>query len=99
MGMAPPEDSNPCGGGESPPVAEERFMIRRFLAATAFLAVALFASAQTDSIANKLDKDKVKVTGSTDSDFKPDQLAAQQARMKQDFLEFKHAILRLAQNL
>ncbi|HKB42391.1 MAG TPA: hypothetical protein VKD72_38550, partial [Gemmataceae bacterium] len=73
-------------------------MTRRLLAALCVTALGFFWTAQAaDSV--KIDRDKVKTTGTTEKEFDALRLAHEQKQLKQEFLEFKHQLLRLAQNL
>ncbi len=72
-------------------------MTRRLTAALCLAALAFVWTAQADSV--KIDPAKVKTTGGSDEKFDPEQLAAAQAQLKVEFMEFKHSLLRLAQNL
>ena len=74
-------------------------MFRRLLAAFSILTLAV-AVVAADPVKDpiKLDKDKVKSSGKSESDFQAERQAAEQQQMKQKFLEFKQQLLRLAQN-
>ncbi|MBI1917841.1 MAG: hypothetical protein HYS12_24365 [Planctomycetes bacterium] len=72
-------------------------MTRRLLAALCLTALAFVWTAQADSV--KIDKDKVKTTGTADKDFNAEKLAIEQQQLKMEFREFTQQLLRLAQNL
>ena len=78
-------------------------MARRLLAALLMTATAFVLTAQADppkDPGGKFDPAKLKTTGpSTDNDFNTRQAEAEQRELKRRFLEFRQALLRLAQNL
>ena len=77
-------------------------MARRLLAALCVTAVAFVLTARADSPKPdpiKIDPAKGKTTGSSDVKYTPKQLELEQIQLKQQFVEFKTSLLRLAQNL
>src|SRR5262249_30274055 len=95
-GFADTRSQTSVEGGIRPLVAEDHSMTRRLIAGITFLALVVFVSAQQpDKDSKPADRPREK----SQSDFNAEQQAKEQQQMKQEFLEFKQALLRLAQNL
>src|SRR5262249_17544113 len=90
-------DQTSVEGTRIPLVRRERFMTRRLLASLCIAAAAFVLTAQAQTV--KIDPAKVRTTGTSEKDFNPERLAAEQQQLKMEFLEFKQQLLRLAQNL